>query len=65
MFYKNELLRGAGETVQMTEEQISEWLKCKADVFYFAKYFTIIGPARGRKNEIKTISGKNYASFNR
>ena len=44
MFFKNEMLRGAGEAVPMTEYEMQEYLKCQQDVFYFARYFTIIGP---------------------
>lgn len=42
MFKKNELLRAAGEKVAMTPEQMQEYLKCKRNVFHFAKYFTIV-----------------------
>ena len=41
MFKKNELLRAAGEKVQMTPEQMQEYLKCKRNIFHFAKYFEI------------------------
>lgn len=41
MFKKNELLRAAGEKVAMTPEQLQEYLKCKRNIFHFAKYFTI------------------------
>lgn len=42
MFKKNELLRAAGEKVEMTPEQMQEYLKCKRNIFHFAKYFTIV-----------------------
>lgn len=42
MFKKNELLRGAGEKVQMTNEEMQEYLKCKRNIFHFAKYFQIV-----------------------
>ena len=38
----------------MTEDEMREYLKCQQDVFYFAKYFTIIGPSGEEKmKEIK------------
>jgi hypothetical protein len=46
MFFKNEMLRGAGEQVPMTEEDLKEYIRCKQSIFHFAKYFTIIGPER-------------------
>lgn len=49
MFFKNEMLRGAGESIPMTEEEIKEYIKCKKSIFHFAKYFTIIGPAGEEK----------------
>lgn len=42
MFKKNELLRGAGEKIQMTPEQIQEVLKCKRNIFHFAHFFNIV-----------------------
>lgn len=42
MYKKNELLRGAGEKVQMTNEELQEYLKCKRNIFHFAKYFEIV-----------------------
>lgn len=55
MFYKNEFLRGAGEKVPMTQDDLNEYIKCKQDIFYFTKYFTIIG----RKGE-ETIKLRPY-----
>lgn len=42
MFKRNENLRGAGERIVMTPEQLQEYLKCKQSIFHFANYFTII-----------------------
>ena len=42
MFKRNENLRGAGERITMTPEQLQEYLKCKQSIFHFANYFTII-----------------------
>lgn len=42
MFKRNENLRGGGERIPMTPEQLQEYLKCKHSIFHFAKYFTII-----------------------
>lgn len=58
MFFNNEKLRGAGETVQMTEEEIKEYLKCKQSIFHFAKYFTIIGPAGEEKMKLRDYQEK-------
>ena len=58
MFFKNDQLRGAGEVIPMTPEQIEEYLKCKADVFYFAKYFTIIGPRGEEKMKLRPYQEK-------
>lgn len=41
MYKKNENLKAAGEKVEMTPEQIQEYVKCKRDIFHFAKYFQI------------------------
>ena len=58
MFFNNEKLRGAGETVQMTEEDIKEYLKCKQSIFHFAKYFTIVGPAGEEKMKLRDYQEK-------
>ena len=58
MFFNNEKLRGAGETVEMTEEEIKEYLKCKQSIFHFAKYFTIIGPAGEEKMKLRDYQEK-------
>ena len=58
MFFKNEMLRGAGETVPMTEEDIKEYIKCKKSIFHFAKYFTIIGPAGEEKMHLRPYQEK-------
>lgn len=58
MFFNNEKLRGAGETVPMTEEEIKEYLKCKQSIFHFAKYFTIIGPAGEEKMKLRDYQEK-------
>ena len=58
MFFNNEKLRGAGETVQMTEEEIKEYIKCRNSIFHFAKYFTIIGPAGEEKMKLRDYQEK-------
>lgn len=58
MFFNNEKLRGAGETVPMTEEEIKEYIKCKNNIFHFAKYFTIIGPAGEEKMKLRDYQEK-------
>lgn len=50
MFDGNEKLRGAGEIIEMTPDQVREWARCKEDIIYFAsKYFFIIDLNDGRK----------------
>ena len=58
MFFNNEKLRGAGETVPMTEEEIKEYIKCRNSIFHFAKYFTIIGPAGEEKMKLRDYQEK-------
>jgi hypothetical protein len=58
MFFKNEMLRGAGEAVPMTEYEMQEYLKCQQDVFYFARYFTIIGPEGEEKMKLRPYQEK-------
>lgn len=41
MFHGNPNLRGTGEVIEMTEEQMQEWLKCSQDIFHFSTYFYI------------------------
>lgn len=41
MFQGNETLRGKGEEIAMTEDELLEYAKCASDVFHFAKYFCI------------------------
>lgn len=42
MFKKDPNLRGIGEAIEMTPEQLQEYFRCKEDVFYFANYFYIV-----------------------
>ena len=58
MFFKNEMLRGAGENVEMSEEDIKEYIKCRQSIFHFAKYFTIIGPAGEEKMKLRDYQEK-------
>ena len=55
MLKKKKKLRGAGEQVAMTPEEKLEYRKCKNDVFYFAKYFTIIGPEGEEKMKWREV----------
>lgn len=41
MFFGNPRLRGTNEVIEMTDEQMQEWLRCSQDIFTFAKYFYI------------------------
>ena len=47
MFNKSAELRGHGETIEMTKEQMDEYIKCSKDIFYFCKYFYIIQDKKG------------------
>jgi len=42
MFKGDENLRGPGQKVEMTPDQLKEYIKCSQDIFTFAKYFYII-----------------------
>lgn len=42
MYMGNQNLRGAGEKIAMTEEQIQEYIKCKNDIIYFAENYYYI-----------------------
>lgn len=57
MFNNNPDLRGHLEKIEMTPEQIEEYIKCKSDVFYFAKYFYIYTPTG-----VKPIALRPYQS---
>ena len=43
MYNNDEGLRGSGEIIEYTDEQINEIIRCKTDIIYFAQnYFKII-----------------------
>lgn len=42
MWMKTEELRGHNELIEMTKEQMDEYIKCSQDIFYFSKYFYIL-----------------------
>jgi hypothetical protein len=49
MYKGNPLLRSAGDKISYTPEMMSEYIKCKEDIIYFAeKYFTIISIDYGK-----------------
>lgn len=49
MYMGNKNLRGAGEKISMTQEEIQEYIKCKNDILYFAeKYYYIQTIDEGR-----------------
>lgn len=51
---KNENLRGAGDEIQYTHEQIKEYARCRQDIFYFAeKYFKARNATSGTIDNIK------------
>lgn len=73
MFKKNENLKAAGEKIQMTPEQVQEYIKCRRDIFHFANYFTIMAEdgehpikLRGyQKKLVKSITTKVPEKNNR
>ena len=52
MYMGNPLLRGAGEKVAMTEEQIEQYIKCKTDIIYFAENFFYV-QSKGNRHTVK------------
>lgn len=42
MFQGNESLRGHNEQVEMSQDELEEYVKCAQDIFHFAKYFYIL-----------------------
>lgn len=51
---KNENLRGAGDEIQYTHEQIKEYARCRQDIFYFAeKYYKTRNANTGGIDNIK------------
>lgn len=66
---KNEDLRGHNEQVEMTPEQMQEYIKCATDIFHFSKYFYILTgegerPIQLREYQerlVKMLTGKYYA----
>lgn len=69
MFMKNEDLRGHNEQVEMTPDQMQEYIKCATDIFHFAKYFYILTGEGERpivlreyqQRLVKMLTGKYYA----
>lgn len=73
MFQGADNIRGHKEKIEMTPEQVEEYVKCKTDIFHFAKYFYILTP-KGSKpiplreyqiREIKTLCAKVEGKNNR
>ena len=68
MFQKNVDLRGHLQTVEMSKEEMDEYVKCSRDIFYFSKYFYILtdegeAPIQLREYQeriIRCIVGKYY-----
>ncbi len=68
MFQKNEDLRGHLQVVEMSKEEMDEYVKCSRDIFYFSKYFYILSdegeaPIHLREYQeriIRCIVGKYY-----
>lgn len=47
MWMKSAELRGHLESVEITKEQMDEYIKCSRDIFYFCKYFYISQDKKG------------------
>ena len=68
MWMKTEELRGHGESIEMTKEQMDEYVKCSQDIFHFADYFYILSddgevPIKLREYQeriVKMLIGKYY-----
>jgi len=41
MYMKNPNLRAEGEKIEMTQDELREYIKCKKNIFHFSKYFYI------------------------
>ena len=73
MFQGADNIRGHKEKIEMTPEQIEEYIKCKTDIFHFAKYFYILTPKGSmpiplreyQVREIKTLCAKVEGKNNR
>lgn len=73
MFQGADNIRGHKEKIEMTEEQLEEYVKCKTDIFHFAKYFYILTPKGSRPiplreyqiREVKTLCAKVEGKNNR
>lgn len=63
MFHGNPNLRGTGEVVEMTEEQMQEWLKCSQDIFHFAHYFYINADGGSRPIVLRPYQEKIVATL--
>ena len=68
MWMKTEELRGHNEPVEMTKEEMDEYIKCSNDIFHFCKYFYILtddgeAPISLREYQeriVKLLIGKYY-----
>ena len=73
MFKGAENIRGHLQKVDMTPEQMEEYVKCATDIFHFAKYFYILTPTGSKpiplreyqKKEIITLCSKVEGKNNR
>ncbi len=73
MFQGADNIRGHKEKVDMTPEEMEEYIKCSQDIFHFAKYFYILTPKGSQpiplreyqKREIQTLCAKVEGKNNR
>lgn len=42
MWMKTAELRGHNEEIEVTKEEMDEYIKCSQDIFHFTKYFYIL-----------------------
>ena len=64
MYNGNPKLRGFGQQVATTPEQINEYIRCKEDILYFAENYFYIIEARGKmKIELRDYQRKMLKAF--
>ena len=68
MWQKTAELRGHNEVIEMTPDEMQEYIKCATDIFHFSKYFYILTGEGERPIElreyqvrlVKMLTGKYY-----
>ena len=68
MWQKTAELRGHNEVIEMSQDEMQEYIKCATDIFHFSKYFYILTGEGERPIElreyqvrlVKMLTGKYY-----